>query len=340
MAVTFYPNTTAVTAPALAPYEGDECLLISVGPASPNGYIEANCADCETSFVYGNIYLPDGDLSSGKGFETLQLVTANNATVAYIRIYSDAADYNTVKWEFCCYSDGSIQTDLTTPEPLVLNKWLQFQYYYDTDRDLWEVVLGDLSKDSGSLSGVTRTPRKLRCGVINSDEDTQTINFGVDHTVWDTTHWYSPIAKRYTKGAYENLPLYDSPLKVTYPHSGYTDVLTDNDIYVSHTCATTNYYVVHHFQDVSDANVDNFSVTWIGKSSKSATTASVCLQIYNQTLSTWETVSVNNTATAGFEFTLASTLATPAVTLTDYYLRDAYNASVYWLNNRVYQQCL
>jgi hypothetical protein len=337
MSVTFYPNTTSETSPSLSPKEGDECLVISVGPAS-SGYIEQDCSECALSFVQQQLYLPSGDLSSGNSFETLQLLDSNEATVAYIKIYNDDSDNDRIKWTFCCYYNGAMQATLTQPEEIVLDWWNTFQYKYDTDNNSWEVVLGEVSRGVGDLSGVVRTPKIIRVGVINSDEDTETIELGIDHVVWDNNHWMIPIDKRYSKGNYTTLPIDSNSLDEVFPHLGYDYVETNDDVYQEQECNVSNDYAVKLFNDSHSNNTDYLEASWIGKSNVAPHTSTIFLQVYNYNSESWETIDSDSNTATDVETCLGSTLSFES--MSNYYKQDSYDSDTYWTAFRVYQQCV
>jgi hypothetical protein len=87
-------------------------------------------------------------------------------------------------------------------------------------------------------------------------------------------------------------------------------------------------YVLFYFERYAPNNRGQIYMTWNGKSTISASTRTIYLQIYNVASGLWETLQSNNTTPENTEFTLSGSKLT---SLSDYY--DANNKIVV----RVYQ---
>jgi hypothetical protein len=79
---------------------------------------------------------------------------------------------------------------------------------------------------------------------------------------------------------------------------------------------STNQISVFLFRDKHVNNSTGFRVTWVGKSSIAPSMCPVYLQIFNRTTSLWETLAINNTASANTKFTM---IAYKVLNLSNYY---------------------
>jgi hypothetical protein len=130
----------------------------------------------------------------------------------------------------------------------------------------------------------------------------------------------------YSRGDYAALPADDTNLENAFSWTGYLNVATEDLIYEEQTA--TAEYSIFEFKNKYTNNTTPFTVTCVLKSTVPASTSTVYLQIYNRTLTTWQTLRTNTTAAADTPFTIQDTTT---VNLTDYY--DAN----FWVSFRVVQ---
>jgi hypothetical protein len=98
--------------------------------------------------------------------------------------------------------------------------------------------------------------------------------------------------KHYSRESDNTLGTDDSNLATIFSEQEYTDVGTDNDTYVD--LEGTEQYFEFLFKEPNDNSTDSFRITWKGKSSLAPSSSTVYLQVYNRTLSQWETLDSDN----------------------------------------------
>ena len=135
--------------------------------------------------------------------------------------------------------------------------------------------------------------------------------------------------RHYSRESSSTLKTTDDTLSTNFNEQDYTNVGTDNDVYVDLT--GSNKYFQFLFKEPNKNNTDGFKVTWKGKSTVAPSSHTVYLQIYNRTTASWTTLTSNNTASANTEFTLESTVNTN--------ISDYYDAN-YVVSCRLYQEAI
>ena len=132
----------------------------------------------------------------------------------------------------------------------------------------------------------------------------------------------------YSRESASDLESDDTALATTFSEQDYTDVESDDNVYVD--LQGTARYMKFLFREFNEnkSGTQKFTITWKGKSSVAPSTSPVYLQVYNRTLEQWETLASNNTSPANTKFTLTGTQST---NLGDYY------DSNYVISVRVYQ---
>lgn len=136
----------------------------------------------------------------------------------------------------------------------------------------------------------------------------------------------APQTQIYSRQANASLPSTDSNLSHLFTTTEYTNVATENLVYVDQTA--TNQYSLFEFKNQNTVSTQPISAVWIGKTSVAPASSTVFLQIYNQNSATWETLSSNNTAPINTNFTLSGTQNS---SLSNYYATGS------WVSLRVYQ---
>jgi len=131
--------------------------------------------------------------------------------------------------------------------------------------------------------------------------------------------------------SYENasdLESDDATLSNTFVEQDYTDVESDNDIYV---CAEgTSAYCKFLFQKYNDGESQSpVSITWKGKSTEAPSSSTVYLQIYNREDTAWENLDSDDSTAENTEFTLSGSQSTD---LSDYFDEN------YVVAFRIYQE--
>ena len=108
----------------------------------------------------------------------------------------------------------------------------------------------------------------------------------------------------------------DTDLGISFTAQDYTDIATDDNIYLDLSGVST--YNKFLFKDYNTNNLgtDDIIVTWSGKSTLAPSDSTAYLQIYNRTSSSWETLDSDGTTAANTEFILSGTQST---SLSDYY---------------------
>lgn len=119
----------------------------------------------------------------------------------------------------------------------------------------------------------------------------------------------------------------DTDLENLFVENEYIDVATDNNQYASQTA--TNEFAIFLFKDKHSVSTDHINVTWTGKTDRAPSVSTVYLQIFNRTLTSWETLTNNAAAAADTEFTLTG--------IQEASLGDYYDGSS-WVSCRVYQE--
>ena len=139
-----------------------------------------------------------------------------------------------------------------------------------------------------------------------------------------------PPDKTYSRGDESSLPSDDTDRDTAFASTDYTDVATDNNVYVQQSAyAPTQPYSVFLWKNKHNDSQAIIEPNWIGKASLAPSSSTVYLQIYNRDSTTWETLDSDNTTAANTEFTLTGTQDTS--------LNNYYDAS-HWVACRVYQE--
>jgi len=181
-----YHDATSPTPP-----EGTECSRFEVLPGDTNASIERARVSAPTSYLHQYLYVDFVGLADTEEFKTLQVLDSSDNVAAYIRIYDDSG---TLKYDFYCY-DGSLAAKVTG-QTLSLQGWYEFEYKYDIDGEAWELRLDGTSVGNGSITGATRTPRKVRTGIIGCTGSSTTRVY-IDKVVWRTDTW-TGVSKLHT----------------------------------------------------------------------------------------------------------------------------------------------
>jgi hypothetical protein len=122
------------------------------------------------------------------------------------------------------------------------------------------------------------------------------------------------------------LPANDDNLENTYTYANYLTVASD-DADRKSQCATDQ-YTIHEFKNQGIGNDLVITITCDLQASIAPSQSTVYLQIYNRTLTQWETLDFDNTSAADTDFVLSGSQVD---NLTDYYDVD------FWVSCRVYQ---
>lgn len=139
------------------------------------------------------------------------------------------------------------------------------------------------------------------------------------------------ISDLYSRESASDLESNDTALATTFSEQDYTDVESDDNVYVD-LQGTARYmkFLFREFNE-NESGTQKFTITWKGKSSVAPSTSPVYLQVYNRTLEQWETLASNNVSSANTKFTLTGTQST---NLGDYY------DSNYVISIRTYQEII
>ena|SRR3990167_4036197 len=132
--------------------------------------------------------------------------------------------------------------------------------------------------------------------------------------------------RNYSKEAKASLPATAADLQA-YTLAEYEAVDSDNNVYAALNSGIA--YAVHLFKKQNDNETDEIAATIRVKSDLAPSVATVFLQVYNFTTTTWETVDSDNATAANTEFDLTASIT---VDRADYY--DADNIVAF----RVYQE--
>jgi hypothetical protein len=128
-------------------------------------------------------------------------------------------------------------------------------------------------------------------------------------------------------GDYAALPSdNDDDLENAYTYDNYETVATDDADRVSQ-CATDE-YTIHEFKNQGSANDLVITATCDLQSSLAPSQSTVYLQIYNRTLTQWETLDFDDFSDADTDFELSGSQTD---SLSDYYDVG------FWVSFRVYQ---
>jgi len=135
----------------------------------------------------------------------------------------------------------------------------------------------------------------------------------------------------YSRESASDLESDDTALATTFSEQDYTDVESDDNVYVD--LQGTARYMKFLFKEYNEneSSEQKFDITWKGKSSVAPSISPAYLQVYNRTLGQWETLASNNTSPANTKFTLTGTQPTN--------LEDYYDAN-YVISVRVYQDVM
>jgi hypothetical protein len=131
----------------------------------------------------------------------------------------------------------------------------------------------------------------------------------------------------YSRESLVALPANDTNLVTVFSEQDYEDVVTDDDTYVD--LKGTSRYFKYLFKEYNEGEkVEQFVITWKGKSTKAPSNSTVYLQVFNRDSSEWETLSSNDSTNANTKFTLSGSKTSD---LENYYDGD------YIISVRIYQ---
>jgi len=116
-------------------------------------------------------------------------------------------------------------------------------------------------------------------------------------------------------------------LENIYTYQEYEDVSVSDDTRVSQSATDEN--AVHLYKKQNSNNTDQIDILWEGQTDIAPSLSAVYLQIYNRTLTEWETIDSDNISNADTDFELTGSIT---ASLSDYY--DESN----WVAVRVYQE--
>lgn len=142
-----------------------------------------------------------------------------------------------------------------------------------------------------------------------------------------SSSWSSDPTKDYSRGDYAVLPLNDDDLEHLLTGSEYTDILTDNDVYVGQTATGQFAIFLSKNQGADDKGI--ILVECKAKSDLAPSSSTVYLQIYNRNSGDWENLDSDNVTAADTEFPLSGIQSANL----GYY----YDAN-YWVVHRIYQK--
>lgn len=180
---------------------------------------------------------------------------------------------------------------------------------------------------SYSLETVSDVQRSIEYYIKLGDSMTKSLVYHVVTSATQTKQLqYTTVEKIYSREANATLPSTESQLSTLYSDPEYTDVATDDDVYVDQAGGG---YLLHQFKKYGNDGVAFIRFTWRGKSTVAPSVSAVHAQLYDYTLAQWVTVATNNTAAADTEFQLS--------VLVDVASSDYYGpANV--VTGRIYQQ--
>jgi len=130
----------------------------------------------------------------------------------------------------------------------------------------------------------------------------------------------------YSRGNYNSLPVDDTDLENLFRGQEYTDVHTENDVYVSQSAFTE--YGIYEFKDQHTSVIEAPTVIAKVRSTIATTSVTAYLQIYNRDTTTWETLDSDSTTAADTKFTLTGT---------QHHNLDKYYDINKWISYRLYQ---
>lgn len=160
---------------------------------------------------------------------------------------------------------------------------------------------------------------------FTTDFDGNTRPFGA---AWDKgAIEYRPTDEDFTKESVTSLGATDANLATEFipVEYDYLDAIDNRPAQVT----ATNKYGVFLLKTRSSVGQPPLSIKWVGKTNIPGTSSAIVLQIYNRNLTTWETLTSNNTVAANIQFTMTATVGN---NLSNYY--DSNNI----VACRVYQQ--
>lgn len=115
------------------------------------------------------------------------------------------------------------------------------------------------------------------------------------------------------------LPSDDTELATPFTTTDYDYVEADDTDYVNQTAVSIAVFLFKYKNPAEQSA----TITWKGQTDLAPSTSTVYLQIYNYTLTQWETLGSNNSSSANIDFTLTGFKAAGA---TDYYDAQGYMA--------------
>ena len=132
--------------------------------------------------------------------------------------------------------------------------------------------------------------------------------------------------EHYSRGNYAALPADDTDLENLFGGHEYTNVHTENDVYVVQSALSE--YSIFEFKDKYTTNIEAPTITAKTRSTLAPSSSTVYLQIYNRTAADWETLDSDSTTAADTKFTLTGT---------QYHNLDDYYDVDNWISYRIYQ---
>lgn len=137
------------------------------------------------------------------------------------------------------------------------------------------------------------------------------------------TDTYLRGTSTYSRGNYVSLPTNANDLSTPFTSSDYSNVATDNGIYVAQTGANN---LIFEYKYENANSTDPVTITWNGKTTVATSTRTAYLQIWNYNTSAWETLASNSTTSANTDFTLSAIQNT---SMSNYYSGGIITARVY-----------
>lgn len=157
----------------------------------------------------------------------------------------------------------------------------------------------DASKRVSSLrSHTTDAYKRLSLSKIHTTSGVKRAALTRSHTTGSLLR----LRTVYTRTTTATLPTTNADLDTPYQAADYGTVAADDSTYVTQNGSN---YLLQEFDYEASSNTQAVTITWNGNVSTAASTATVYLQIWNNTTGLWETLASNSTAAANTDFTLS-----------------------------------
>lgn len=188
VAVLLY-NANCTTNPS--PQEG-QYLEVSLPKDEATGSRRAIRVPTLTSYVHLYFRLVSG-LSAGNSFKVGKIVDVNGDNVAYVVCENDGGTFK-LRAEF--YDANEIgDFHVTSTETISEGNWYLLEPKYDIANLLAEFRVGGVTIGTAdTLVTATRIPKEIQPAATESDEDINTLVFGIDDIQWDTDDWVGVVA--------------------------------------------------------------------------------------------------------------------------------------------------